>query len=168
MPLCNTYFQFTNIWDINKHMIDLKDTYKFYYNSVDIFNFWPLTEVNCLYSTLALVNTRILWLTNISSNKNNLDQIYTTHSAQHFYWSPVTMMPMLFKVHLGQLDTNSVYEKNTKILPNTIPSADRNITECGKKYSTQCIVSVELKTFQERISTSLKNIFSIIWSSIEL
>ena len=65
-------------------MIDLKDTYKFYYNSVDIFNFWPLTEVNCLYSTLALVNTRILWLTNISSNKNNLDQIYTTHSAQHF------------------------------------------------------------------------------------
>jgi len=42
------------------------------------------------------------------------------------------MMPMLFKVHLGQLGTNSVYEKNTKILKNAIPSTDRNITECGK------------------------------------
>ena len=26
-----------------------------------------------------------------------------------------------------------MYEKNTKILKNAIPSTDRNITECGKK-----------------------------------
>ena len=136
MPLCNTYLHFTNTWDINKHLIDSNDTYKCYYNSVDIFNFWPLTEVNCLYSTLALVNTRILWLTNISSNKNNLDQIYTTHSAQHFIDLSWPWCQCYSKCTLANLVQTQCMKRTPKHLKMQFPAQIKTLQNVEKILNT--------------------------------